>query len=119
MSVWLFDSRKITRTHCTLQPKGPPSIKDAKAVGGGGKFKGHDKKIKRLCTIYGDTESTLEPVEEVVDDGSISKSYTRVKHKHRPCSFALVTASEFEDYVPETNCVYGSWQVLVINLNLI
>ena len=62
--------------------------------GGGGKFKGHDKKIKRVSTIYGDTESTHEPVEEVVDDGSISKSYMRVKHKHRPCSFALVTASE-------------------------
>ena len=64
------------------------------------KFKGHDKKIKRLFTIYGDTESTLEPVEEVVDDAS--KSYTTLKQKHRPCSFALVTASEFEDYVPET-----------------
>ena len=64
------------------------------------KFKGHDKKIKRLFTIYGDTESTLEPVEELVDDGS--KSYTTLKQKHHPCSFALVTASEFEDYVPET-----------------
>lgn len=62
------------------------------------KFLGYDKKMRKLFIIYADFECLLVPV----DGEGQGTSYTQLKQRHVPCSFCIVTESEFEDYEGET-----------------
>ena len=73
-------------------------------------FKAHHKQEKKLFVLYFDFESLVIPIQGCDRDPNpsdnpkkkVKKSYTESYQKHIPCSFSIVTKSEFADYKEET-----------------
>ena len=65
-------------------------------------FKGHHKQEKKLFAVYFDFESLTVPYNRCDNSPKIEVSSTENFQKHVPCSFSIVTTSEFEDYKEET-----------------
>ena len=65
-------------------------------------FKGHHKQEKKLFAVYFDFESLTVPYYRCDNNPDVKYSSTENYQKHVPCSFSIVTTSEFEDYKEET-----------------
>ena len=65
-------------------------------------FKGHHKQEKKLFAVYFDFESLTVPYHRCDQNPNTKQSSTESYQKHVPCSFSIVTKSEFENYKEET-----------------
>ena len=70
------------------------------------KFQNEYKSIRKLFTIYSDSETVLKVEDNVTPDQK--SSYTVPKQTHIPCSFSIVTRSELADYIPVNEVITDS-----------
>ena len=70
------------------------------------KFQNDYKAIRKLFTIYSDSETVLKVEDDEVSEES--SSFTVPKQTHIPCSFSIVTSSKLSDYIQVNEVITDS-----------
>ena len=93
-----FTTEDILSEHLPLCKQGINQVTKMPIPGSVVHFAANYKQDKKLFAVYFDFECLTAPVSQQNNDTSKTKRY----QLHIPCSFCIVTKSEFDDYEEET-----------------